>query len=131
MNLVVDTKILVALSGGVDSSVCVHLLKEQGYDVSAVVMQMSELHKDTVAAAKDAAYAMSVPLTVLDLRKEFEENVIRYFIEEYQNGQTPNPCVVCNPTVKFKALIEEADQMCIRDSSLPCAYQSKTSFCFL
>ncbi len=104
------TKILLALSGGVDSAVCAHLLKEQGYDVRAVVMKMSELHEKTVAAAKEAAESLRIPLTVLDLRDVFRENVISYFIRSYQSGITPNPCVVCNPTVKFKYLIEEADR---------------------
>lgn len=104
------TKILLALSGGVDSTVCAQLLKEQGYDVSAVVMKMSDLHDETVAAAKDAADSLGIPLTVLDLRKEFEKAVISYFIRSYQSGVTPNPCVVCNPMVKFKSLIEEADR---------------------
>ena len=110
MQTTTRTKILLALSGGVDSAVCAHLLKEQGYDVRAVVMKMSELHEKTVAAAKEAAESLRIPLTVLDLRDVFRENVISYFIRSYQSGITPNPCVVCNPTVKFKYLIEEADR---------------------
>lgn len=103
-------KVLVALSGGVDSTVCAHLLKQQGYDVSAVVMKMSDLHDSTVAAAQDAADSLGIPLTVLDLRKEFDEEIISYFIRSYQNGITPNPCVVCNPKLKFNYLIKEADR---------------------
>lgn len=103
-------KVLVALSGGVDSSVCVHLLKEQGYIVEAVVLNMSEFHSDTVNAAKEAAKAMDIPLHVVDMTKQFEENVVTYFINEYRNGRTPNPCIVCNPTVKFNMLITVADQ---------------------
>ncbi len=104
------TKVLVALSGGVDSTVCAHLLKKQGYDVSAVVMKMSDLHESTVAAAQDAADSLGIPLTVLDLRAEFEQEIISYFIRSYQNGITPNPCVVCNPKLKFNYLIKEADR---------------------
>lgn len=104
------TKVLVALSGGVDSSVCAYLLKEQGYDVTAVVMKMSPLHDDTVEAAKQAAAELKIPLTVLDLQEQFRANVIDYFVRSYRLGITPNPCVVCNPTVKFKALIDEADR---------------------
>ena len=106
----VRTKVLVALSGGVDSSVCAYLLKEQGYDVTAVVMKMSPLHDDTVEAAKQAAAELKIPLTVLDLQEQFRANVIDYFVRSYRLGITPNPCVVCNPTVKFKALIDEADR---------------------
>ena len=115
------TKILLALSGGVDSAVCAHLLKEQGYDVRAVVMKMSELHEKTVAAAKEAAESLRIPLTVLDLRDVFRENVISYFIRSYQSGITPNPCVVCNPTVKFKYLIEEADRQGCAFAAIPVA----------
>lgn len=103
-------KVLVALSGGVDSSVCVHLLKEQGYDVEAVVLNMSEYHGDTVTAARESADSLGIVLHVADMTKQFEENVISYFINEYRNGRTPNPCIVCNPTVKFKTLISVADE---------------------
>lgn len=105
-----SSRVLVALSGGVDSCVCVHLLREQGYDVRAVVMRMSELHGDTVEAARAAAEALAIPLRVLDLRREFEDQVIAYFLREYSRGRTPNPCVVCNPTVKFHHLLAEADR---------------------
>ncbi len=104
-------KVLVALSGGVDSSVCVHLLKEQGYDVACVVLRMSDAHDDTVKAAQEAADMMNVPLEVVDMQAEFEQEVISYFVDEYLNGRTPNPCIVCNPKVKFKALVDTADRM--------------------
>lgn len=103
-------RVLVALSGGVDSAVCVHLLKAQGFEVRAVVMKMSDLHGATVAAAQEAADALGIPLAVLDLRKAFEESVIDYFVGEYLHGRTPNPCVVCNPRVKFHFLMKEADR---------------------
>ena len=103
-------RVLVALSGGVDSSVCVHLLKEQGYDVGGVVLKMSPAHDDTVAAAKDAAASFNIPLFVSDMTERFEAMVVDYFMAEYKAGRTPNPCVRCNPTVKFKALLETADQ---------------------
>ena len=106
----IRTKVLVALSGGVDSTVCAHLLKTQGYDVRAVVMKMSDLHDKTVAAAQEAAESLEIPLTVLDLKEDFSQTVISYFIHAYQTGITPNPCVVCNPKIKFRHLIEEADR---------------------
>lgn len=103
-------KVLLALSGGVDSAACAHLLQREGWEISAAVMRMSELHEKAVSAARAAAETLGIPLTVLDLREEFQETVIRYFIEEYRNGRTPNPCVLCNPKIKFRALLEEADR---------------------
>ena len=104
-------KVLVALSGGVDSSVCVHLLKEAGYDVSAVVLKMSPVHDETVCDARRAAEEMGIPLVVKDMQNEFESHVVSYFAEEYLSGRTPNPCIVCNPLVKFKGLIDTANEL--------------------
>ena len=103
-------RVLIALSGGVDSSVCVHLLKEQGYEVAGVVFDMSPAHTKTVNAAKDSARSLDIPLFVKNLHKEFNENVISYFVSEYLEGRTPNPCVVCNPLVKFKTLLDTANE---------------------
>ena len=105
-----NRRVMVALSGGVDSSVCVHLLKEQGYDVSGVVLKMSHAQADTVAAAEDAAAALGIPLFVKDMEEAFERLVVDYFMAEYKAGRTPNPCIRCNPTVKFRALLETAEE---------------------
>ncbi len=102
--------VMLALSGGVDSSVCAELLKEAGYYVRSVVMQMSDAHTDTVSAAKKAAEALEIPITVLDLREEFKRLIIEPFINDYKNAKTPNPCVICNPLIKFKHLREVADR---------------------
>ncbi len=104
-------KVLVALSGGVDSTVCVHLLKEQGYTVAGLVLKMSPAHEDTVKAAQESADSLGIPLYVRDKTADFQQYVIDYFAEEYQNGRTPNPCIICNPTVKFKALADAADEL--------------------
>lgn len=101
--------VMLALSGGVDSSVCAHLLKEAGYEVRSVVMKMSEAHEGTVEAAKKAAEAMGIPITVLDLQSEFKRLVIEPFMSDYQNARTPNPCIICNPLIKFKYLKEAAE----------------------
>lgn len=101
----------MALSGGVDSSVCVHMLKEQGYEVCAVVMSMSPAHTTTVQAAKETAEFLDIPLKVVDMNDRFKNDVIDYFITSYTQGKTPNPCIMCNPTVKFKGLIEVADEL--------------------
>ena len=102
--------VMLALSGGVDSSVCAELLRRDGFDVKAVVMKMSDAHHDTVEAAKKVADSLDIPLTVLDLRREFKENVIAPFIDDYVNARTPNPCVICNPRVKFYHLLKTADE---------------------
>lgn len=102
--------VMLALSGGVDSSVCAELLKEAGYCVRSVVMQMSDAHTDTVSAAKKAAEALNIPITVLDLREEFKKLIIEPFINDYKNAKTPNPCVICNPLIKFKYLKDIADR---------------------
>ncbi len=104
-------RVLVGLSGGVDSTVCVHLLQKSGYDVTGVVLNMSPAHADTVTAATDSAKSLGIPLVVRDLTELFQKNVIDYFAHAYLHGQTPNPCVVCNPTVKFWALIDTANQL--------------------
>ena len=102
--------VMLALSGGVDSSVCVHLLKEAGYDVHSVVMKMSVAHEGVVKAAKKAAAALNIPITVLDLQDEFKRLVIEPFMSDYQNARTPNPCIICNPLIKFKYLKHAADR---------------------
>lgn len=110
MHTAMNKRVLVALSGGVDSSVCVHLLKEQGYEVGGVVLKMSPAHEDTVAAAEESAAAFGIPLIVRDMTEEFQKNVVDYFISEYCAAHTPNPCIRCNPTVKFAALAQTAEE---------------------
>ena len=106
-----DRKVLVALSGGVDSAVCVQLLREQGFTVSALVLRFSDAHDKAVAAAQLAADQLGVPLTVRDCSDAFRREVIAPFCAEYCAGRTPNPCLVCNPRVKFRQLCEAADEM--------------------
>lgn len=107
-------QVLVALSGGVDSTVCVHLLKEQGYDVTGLVLKMSPAHEDTVKAAEESAGSLGIPLYVRDMTDLFQKQVIDYFAAEYMRGRTPNPCVICNPLVKFKTLTDTADELGIK-----------------
>lgn len=104
------TKVLVALSGGVDSSVCVKLLLDKGYDVAGVVMRMSDSHQSTVEAARESASALGIKLYELDLREEFKHTIIDYFADEYKSGRTPCPCINCNPKIKFKYLLKTADE---------------------
>lgn len=111
-------KVVVGMSGGVDSSVAACLLKEQGYDVIGVTMQIwQEEDPETVeenggccglSAVDDArrvAWSLGIPYYVMNFRKEFRESVMDYFVDEYLHGHTPNPCIACNRHVKWEALL--------------------------
>ncbi len=105
-----QNRILLAMSGGVDSSAAAILLKEQGFEVTGLVLKMSPAHDQTVLDAQAAAEQAGVPLLVRDLTEAFARDVITPFMEEYQRGRTPNPCVICNPKLKFRALLEAANE---------------------
>ena len=114
-------KVVVGMSGGVDSSVAAHLLKEQGYEVVGVTMQIWQ-DEDPVkqqaeggccglSAVDDArrvADDLGIPYYVMNFKSEFKESVIDYFIDEYQNGRTPNPCIACNRYVKWESLLNRS-----------------------
>ena len=93
-------KVAIALSGGVDSAVAAVLLQRQGWDLQAVHLRLSPqaASEDRVATL---AQHLGIPLTVLDLEREFAREVLDYFVSEYARGRTPNPCVRCNATIKF------------------------------
>lgn len=113
-------KVVVGLSGGVDSSVAAYLLKEQGYDVIGVTMQIWQEDKEyeereggccSLSAVDDArrvADKIGIPFYVLNFRDSFKKNVIDYFIDEYMEGKTPNPCIACNKYLKFDELLKKA-----------------------
>lgn len=113
-------KAVIGLSGGVDSSVAAYLLKEQGYDVIGITMQVwtDETEKESescskIEAVKDAkavAGMLGIPFHVLNFKPVFKEKVIDYFISEYKRGRTPNPCNACNRYVKWEALLKKAKE---------------------
>jgi tRNA-specific 2-thiouridylase len=111
MKLESKQKVLVAMSGGVDSSVAAVLLKKQGYDVSGVFMRLNNFSKKSEQDARKVAKKLDIPFYVWDFQKEFKKKVIDYFIDEYQCGHTPNPCVECNKFIKFGILLERAKKM--------------------
>ena len=114
-------KVVVGMSGGVDSSVAAYLLKEQGYEVIGVTMQTWQ-EEDGAAAgengvccglsavedARRVAQFLDIPYYVMNFRKEFKEKVTDYFVEEYLHGRTPNPCIACNRYVKWESLLQRS-----------------------
>ncbi len=114
-------KVVIGMSGGVDSSVAAFLLKEQGYDVIGVTMQIwqdepREVEEENggccgltaVDDARRVANDLDIPYYVMNFKKEFKENVIDYFIDEYMHGRTPNPCIACNRYVKWESLLKRS-----------------------
>lgn len=114
-------RVVVAMSGGVDSSVAAVLLKEAGYDVIGVTMQIwpkeaPEQERfggccghEAIQAAKRSAYKLGIPHFVMNFRDIFARQVIADFCQEYSSGRTPNPCIRCNQYIKFETLLERAE----------------------
>ncbi len=105
------TKVLVGVSGGVDSSVCIDLLQKQGLTVEGVVIRFSPESDEAVADAKKVCEKLNIRLHIADAQEAFKKYVVAPFCENYVNGMTPNPCIVCNPHVKFATLIAKADEL--------------------
>jgi tRNA-specific 2-thiouridylase len=104
-------KVLVAASGGVDSSSAILLLRERGYDVVACILRMHEYAQSAIDDCHRVCDAIGVPLIVEDVSDSFRNIVKRNFVEEYLRGRTPNPCVLCNQKVKFKSLLDTAQKL--------------------
>ena len=106
-------KVVVAMSGGVDSSVCAYLLKQEGYDVVGATMKLidNDSTNQSINDAKDVCDSLGIKHYVFDLVNEFKDIVISNFIDSYKNGETPNPCVVCNKYFKFGYFYEEVKKL--------------------
>lgn len=112
------TKVIVAMSGGVDSSVAAALLLQQGYDVSGMMLRLwSEPGKensnrcctpDSMAQARRVAAKLDIPFYVVDAKAIFHETVVSYFLDGYANGETPNPCLACNREIRWEFLLNHA-----------------------
>jgi len=117
-------RILMAMSGGIDSSIAAMLLHEEGYEIVGITMKVWDYASsggstketgccslDSINDARQMAVNMGFPHYVLDLREEFNKHIITNFVDEYLSGRTPNPCVLCNTHIKWDALLQKADQL--------------------
>ncbi len=101
-------KVIIGMSGGVDSSVAAALLKKQGYDVSGVTLRLADGGTEFIEDARKVCEKIGIPFEVLDFRHKFKELVENAFVEEFKAGRTPNPCVICNKEIKFGVLFDYA-----------------------
>ena len=132
MNQKKDKRVLVGMSGGIDSSATCMMLQEQGYEVIGVTMRTWDVASQFVSPeqkepnfvleARALADQLGIEHHVADVRKEFKDTIVKYFIDEYMQGRTPNPCVMCNPLFKEKLLCEWADRT-------GCAWISTGHYC--
>lgn len=116
-------RVVIAMSGGVDSSVAAALLKEQGYEVIGITMRLSAENRDfstddrgccnlkSVDDARHVAEILGIRHYVVDFQDIFQKKVIQYFLDSYLNCETPNPCIACNHFIKFKALMQKAKSL--------------------
>src|SRR5512138_2681486 len=112
------TKVVVAMSGGVDSSAAAALLKQQGYEVMGMMLRLwSEPGKedsnrcctpDSMAQARRVAAKLEIPFYVIDAKDVFRETVVEYFLSGYARGETPNPCLICNQKIRWTFLLDHA-----------------------
>lgn len=118
-------KLAVLMSGGVDSGVAALLLQRQGYDVAGVTMDMFAGGEPAVSSAAEVCRALSIPHFYTDISAEFRELVISPFCGAYRQGETPNPCAICNERIKFGAVIDCMEQAWGKDFDIATGHYAK------
>ena len=118
-----NKKALVAMSGGVDSSVAAYLIKQAGYEATGITLKLFDnddigesrektcCSLDDIDDARNVCYKIGIPYYVYNFKDSFKDNVIKRFIEAYENGSTPNPCIDCNRYIKFEKLMRRAKEL--------------------
>jgi len=101
-------KIIIAMSGGVDSSVAAALLKRAGFNIIGVFLKLNNFSSEAEKRARKSAKILKIPFFVFNFEKEFKKRIFDYFLDGYKKGITPNPCTVCNKEIKFGLLLERA-----------------------
>lgn len=113
-------RVVIAMSGGVDSSTAACLLEKQGYEVIGISMRLPNLGEVSESGccgiqgiddARGVAQKLGIPFYAFNYEREFEDEVINYFCQEYINGRTPNPCIICNEKIKFGSLLNKAKNL--------------------
>ncbi|MGN0659711.1 MAG: tRNA 2-thiouridine(34) synthase MnmA [Emergencia sp.] len=110
MSTLKKNKVILGLSGGVDSTTAALLLKEQGFSVTGFYFDVTGDNKEGEQAARSLAQRLEIPFISMNVAEEFDRKVIGNFCSEYACGRTPNPCIICNPLIKFRRLLETADR---------------------
>lgn len=110
-----DTKVCIAMSGGVDSSATAYMLKQEGYDVFGITMDLLQAPyapaQSSIADAAKVAKQLDIPHYMLDMKKAFADEVVKYFTDTYIKGQTPSPCIMCNRQIKLGLLAQKAQEL--------------------
>ena len=114
-----NRRVLVGMSGGIDSTAACLMLQERGYEVVGVTMRVFDLASQLdangmpcfISEAREVAARLGIEHHVADERRGFSDKIVHYFVDEYMQGRTPNPCVMCNPLFKFRVLTEWADRL--------------------
>ncbi len=106
-----DRKVLLGMSGGVDSSVAAFLLQQQGWQVLGLSLLTDDAARGSIEDARVISQQLDIPWELVDVRDEFRRTIVSDFVEAYTHGRTPNPCILCNPLIKFRTLYAAADRL--------------------